>query len=89
MVGNIFGIQIDQKINLQLIQLKFPKEFGISAQVQNWPGPVRQASDIDQAAEFMRMRLCLTKAREVEVKEFISNQPHSEERKLATNWQEK
>jgi SAM-dependent methyltransferase len=65
------------------------KEIGINAQVQYWPGTVRQESNIDQAAEFMRIRLCLPKSREVEVKEFLTNQPRAEERDLATIWWDK
>jgi hypothetical protein len=65
------------------------KEIGINAQVQYWPGTVRQESNIDQAAEFMRIRLCLPKSREVDVKEFLTNQPRAEERDLATIWWDK
>jgi len=65
------------------------KEIGINAQVQYWPGTVRQESNIDQAAEFMRIRLCLPKSREVEVKEFLTNQPRTGERDLATIWWDK
>jgi len=48
-----------------------------------------QESNIDQAAEFMRIRLCLPKSREVEVKEFLTNQPRAEERDLSTIWWDK
>ena len=65
------------------------KEIEINAQVQYWPGTVRQESNIDQAAEFMRLRLCLPKAREAEVKEFLAKQPRTDERDLATIWWDK
>lgn len=65
------------------------KEIGINAQVKYWPGTVRQESNIDQAAEFMRIRLCLPKAREAEVKEFLTKQPRTDERDLATIWWDK
>jgi SAM-dependent methyltransferase len=65
------------------------KEIGVNAQVQYWPGTVRQESNIDQAAEFMRIRLCLPKAREIEVKGFLINQPRTDERDLATIWWDK
>ena len=65
------------------------KEIEINAQVQYWPGTVRQESNIDQAAEFMRIRLCLPKAREAEVKEFLTKQPRTDERDLATIWWDK
>ena len=65
------------------------KEIGINAQVKYWPGTVRQESNIDQAAEFMRLRLCLPKAREAEVKEFLAKQPRTDERDLATIWWDK
>lgn len=62
------------------------KEIGINAQVQYWPGTVRQESNIDQAAEFNRIRLCLPKSRFAEVKEFLVSQPRSDERDLASIW---
>jgi SAM-dependent methyltransferase len=65
------------------------KEIGINAQLQYWPGTVRQESDIDQAAEFTRIRLCLPKARHIEVKNFLVDQPRSDERGLATIWWDK
>jgi hypothetical protein len=50
---------------------------------------MRQESNIEQAAEFMRIRLCLPKERLPEVKEFLQNQPQSSERELATIWWDK
>jgi hypothetical protein len=65
------------------------KEIGIKASVHYWSGTMRQESDIEQAAEFMRIRLCLPKERLSEVKEFLQNQPQSSERELATIWWDK
>ena len=65
------------------------KEIGIKASVHYWSGTMRQESNIEQAAEFMRIRLCLPKERLPEVKEFLQNQPQSSERELATIWWDK
>ena len=65
------------------------KENDIEAQVQYWSGTIREESNIDQAAEFMRIRLCLPKTRNTEVKEFLVSHPRSQERELATIWWDK
>ena len=65
------------------------KENDIQAQVQYWSGTIREESNIDQAAEFMRIRLCLPKSRKIEVKEFLDSHPRSQERELATIWWDK
>ena len=65
------------------------KENYIEAQVQYWSGTIREESNIDQAAEFMRIRLCLPKTRNTEVKEFLVSHPRSQERELATIWWDK
>ena len=64
-------------------------EIGIKAFVHYWSGTIRQESNIEQAAEFMRIRLCLPKERLPEVKEFLQNQPQASERELATIWWDK
>ena len=65
------------------------KEIGINAQVEYWPGTAREQLDIDQTAEFNRIRLCLPKSRFAEVKDFLISQPGSIERDLATIWWDK
>lgn len=65
------------------------KEIGINAQVEYWSGTAREQLDIDQTAEFNRIRLCLPKSRFAEVKDFFIGQPGSIERDLATIWWDK
>jgi len=64
-------------------------EVGIKASIHYWSGVMRQETDIEQAAEFMRIRLCLPKNRLNEVKEFIIKESPSLERELATIWWDK
>jgi SAM-dependent methyltransferase len=61
-------------------------ELGIAASQQRWSGPMRAASDLDQAAHFLRIRLCLPASREGEVRDFVASQPEPTERQLATIW---
>ncbi len=65
------------------------KENDIQAQVQYWSGTIREESNIDQAAEFMRIRLCLPKSRHAEVMDFLVSHPRFQERELATIWWDK
>ena len=69
--------------------LEVLKEIGITANIQYWSGTMRQESNMEQAAEFMRIRLCLPMQRLAEVKEFLQNQPQASERELATIWWDK
>jgi SAM-dependent methyltransferase len=64
-------------------------EIGIKAFIHFWSGAMRQETDIDQAAEFMRIRLCLPKNRLNEVKDFLTKESPSVERELATIWWDK
>lgn len=61
-------------------------EMGINANQQRWSGPVRTEVDLDQAAHFSRIRLCLPASREGEVREFLERQPVTMQRSLATIW---
>lgn len=62
------------------------KEIGINARVQNWTGPMRERVDLDQDAEFMRIRLCLPPDRLPEIREFLRANPLPREREVATIW---
>jgi SAM-dependent methyltransferase len=64
-------------------------EIGITAKVKYWAGEVRQESDLNQAAEFMRIRLCLPKERFSDVKDFFASLPIQNKRDLATIWWDK
>jgi SAM-dependent methyltransferase len=61
-------------------------EVGIAASQQQWKGPIRAACDLDQAAHFLRIRLCLPASREGEVRDFVAARPEPTERPLATIW---
>lgn len=62
------------------------KEIGISANIQYWSGPLKDRVDIDQDADFLRIRLCLPTQRLPEVREFLSANPLPKEREIATIW---
>jgi SAM-dependent methyltransferase len=62
------------------------REIGISASMQCWSGPMRERTDIDQDAEFLRIRLCLPLERLPEVREFLLANPVPSQREIATIW---
>lgn len=62
------------------------KEIGIKPRVQYWSGPLRDRSDINQDAEFMRIRLCLPPERLSEVRDFMLANPLPKQREIATIW---
>ena len=64
-------------------------EMGINASLERWEGSMRAESDLEQAAHFTRIRLCLPASREVEVREFLRDNPTSNTRSLATVWWDK
>lgn len=66
--------------------LEVLKEIGINARFQNWTGPMRDRIDVDQDAEFMRIRLCLPPERLPEVREFLLANPLPTAREIATIW---
>ena len=55
----------------------------------HWSGEMRSEINNEQAAEFMRIRLCLPKDRVSDVKEFLQAQPKQSKRELATIWWDK
>lgn len=66
--------------------LEVLKEIGINAYVQYWTGPLRDRIDIDQDAEFMRIRLCLPPERLAEVREYLLANALPRQREIATIW---
>lgn len=64
-------------------------ELGYEPKFKVWAGQDRPEKDLDQAAEFMRIRLCLPKNRFTEVKEFMQSQPIQGTRELTTIWWDK
>lgn len=65
------------------------ESLGHKPKMKRWQGEMRSGLDQDLAAKFLRIRLCLPEAREVEVKEFMNKYPESKERDLATIWWDK
>ncbi len=61
-------------------------ELGHSASLERWTGPPRSTVNAEQVAHFVRIRLCLPEAREIEVREFMARQPEPIERELTTIW---
>jgi len=72
---------------LDLIQVI--EEQGFNPKLQLWQGELRSTIDADQAAEYMRTRLCLPKSRLQEVKNFMGNQKSRSVREIATIWWDK
>jgi SAM-dependent methyltransferase len=64
-------------------------ELGIKAHLETWEVEFPAKVDFDQAAEFMRIRLCLSTDRLPEVKNFMKENPEPQFRKLATIWWDK
>lgn len=62
------------------------KELGFNAQRDQWSGALRVEQNLDQAAGFMRIRLCLPRSREDEVREFLATHPALSVRELSTIW---
>jgi SAM-dependent methyltransferase len=61
-------------------------EMGIDASIQRWSGSMRAEQDLDQAAHFTRIRLCLGADREPEVRDYLRANPAPSTRELATIW---
>jgi len=61
-------------------------ELGISAQRHQWTGTMRTEQDLDQAAHFMRIRLCLPASAEDDVRDFLIEHPAPLTRALSTVW---
>jgi SAM-dependent methyltransferase len=65
------------------------REIGIKADMEIWNGQMRADRDLDEAAKFMRIRLCLPPERESEVRNFLFEFPLPSSRELATIWWDK
>ena len=65
------------------------QEIGINAHMQLWSGPMRTDQNLDQSVEFTRVRLCLGKERDGEIREFLLSNPQPSIRELATIWWDK
>jgi SAM-dependent methyltransferase len=61
-------------------------EMGIAATREWWSAPQRPSGDLDQAAHFARIRLCLPAEREGEVRDFLAAHPGPDRRDLSTVW---
>lgn len=59
-------------------------EMGIAVSLDFWSGPMRVEQNLDQAAHFTRIRLCLPESRESEVRQFLHDNPPPMTRELAT-----
>ena len=63
------------------------EEMGLAAQRHQWTAPTRDAPyDLERAARFMRIRLCLPSPREREVYEYLVANPIDLTRDLSTVW---
>jgi len=60
-------------------------DMGIRAQRQQWRGAMRVEQSLDQAAHFMRIRLCLPESREDDVREFLRSHESPSTRELSTS----
>ncbi|HEY5111116.1 MAG TPA: class I SAM-dependent methyltransferase [Acidimicrobiales bacterium] len=61
-------------------------EMGVAARLETWTGSTRGERDLDQAARFMRVRLCLPAERDSEVREFLAARAPVVQRALAVVW---
>jgi SAM-dependent methyltransferase len=62
------------------------EEMGIHAHRESWRGALRAEQNLDKAAHFMRIRLCLPASREDDVREFLVANPTEPTRALCTIW---
>jgi len=61
-------------------------EMGIRADRYSWTGALRTEQNLDEAAHFMRIRLCLPRSREPDVHEFLATRSSTSTRALSTIW---
>jgi SAM-dependent methyltransferase len=62
------------------------RELGLNAQREQWRATSRAEPSPEQAAHFMRIRLCLPESREDEVRDFLQSHPAPLTRELSTIW---
>ena len=65
------------------------EEIGLRPQIKKWTGAARTLTTFDQDVEIVRIRLCLPRSRESEVREYLTNNPPSPTRELATIYWDK
>ncbi len=70
----------------QLDLMEVVGEMGFTARLEEWHGSKRVEPELDQAAQYMRVRLCLPPEREPEVREFLATQKPVTEIALAAVW---
>ncbi len=61
-------------------------EMGIMAHLKSWSAPVRAGQELEELIEFTRIRLCLNKSSEGEIRSFLQANPQPTVRDLATIW---
>jgi SAM-dependent methyltransferase len=61
-------------------------ELGLDAHREQWRTSSRAEQNPEQAAHFMRIRLCLPESREGEVRDFLQSHPAPLTRELSTIW---
>ena len=61
-------------------------EMNVPVHRQRWSGAPRGERNLERAAHFMRVRLCLPEQREGEVYDFLAEQPVETSRALTTLW---
>lgn len=66
--------------------LEVLQDLGLAAQREQWRGSARAEPSPEQAAHFMRIRLCLPESREGEVREFLESHTAPSMRQLSTIW---
>jgi len=65
------------------------KEMGISAHKEEFKGEILLDKQLDEAADYTRIRLCLPQERLEEVREFLAVNPSPTYRDLAVIWWDK
>jgi SAM-dependent methyltransferase len=65
------------------------KEMGISAHKEEFKGEILLDKQLDEAADYTRIRLCLPQERLEEVREFLAANPSPTSRDLAVIWWDK
>ena len=64
-------------------------ELGISAHKEEFTGEILLDKQLEEAADYTRIRLCLPQERLQEVKEFLDENPSPTSRSLAVIWWDK
>jgi SAM-dependent methyltransferase len=62
------------------------RELKINAHIELWEGSMRSEVNLNELAQYSRIRLCLNPDKEKEILEYLSSRPISRQRALATIW---